>query len=243
MLSRNGRKKSLGKSIALRRQVGEFSFVLAVAGLAAGVISNDVYQAFLSASVFTMLLTPFIMQASPFLSGWLSSQKILRRLGNIKELYADTDFPAKRIDHVIIIGFGLNGKNLARVLRWARIPYVILEFNVSTIRDMKNQGEPIFYGDGTKSETLHRLGIKNSRTLVVIISDPASARNIVKTARRQHAHLFIIARTRYISEVDDLLKLGADEVIPEEFETSIEIFSRLLTKYQTPKMRFSISLT
>jgi CPA2 family monovalent cation:H+ antiporter-2 len=216
-------------------QVGEFSFVLAVAGLTAGVISNDVYQAFLSASVLTMLLTPFMMQASPFISERLSSQKLLRRLESIKELSGPEDLPTKRRDHVIIIGFGLNGKNLARVLRGARIPYVVLEFNTSTVTDMKKQGEPIYYGDGTKSETLNWIGIKTAKALVIVISDPASTRNIVKTARRQHTNLFIIARTRYTSEVDDLLRLGADEVIPEEFETSVEIFSRLLTQYQTPK--------
>jgi CPA2 family monovalent cation:H+ antiporter-2 len=145
------------------------------------------------------------------------------------------DFPTKRRDHVIIIGFGLNGKNLAKVLREARIPYVVLEFNTSIVTDMKKQGEPIYYGDGTKSETLKWIGIKTARALVIVISDPASTRNIVKIARRQHTNLFIIARTRYTSEVDDLLRLGADEVIPEEFETSVEIFSRLLTQYQIPK--------
>ena len=216
-------------------QVGEFSFVLAVAGLSAGLISNEMYQWFLSASVFTMLLTPFVMQISPFISSRVSSQRILQRFENLKEVSEYKEFPEKRRSHVIIVGFGLNGRNLARVLREADIPYSVLEFNIDTVRNMKKQGEPIFYGDGTKSEVLLRLGIKSARVIVIAISDPASCRNIVKTARRQHSDLYIIARTRYISEVDDLLKLGADEVIPEEFETSIEIFSRVLTKYQTPK--------
>lgn len=216
-------------------QVGEFSFVLAVAGLSAGLISNEMYQWFLSASVFTMLLTPFVMQISPFISSRVSSQRILQRFENLKEVSEYKEFSEKRRSHVIIVGFGLNGRNLARVLREADIPYSVLEFNIDTVRNMKKQGEPIFYGDGTKSEVLLRLGIKSARVIVIAISDPASCRNIVKTARRQHSDLYIIARTRYISEVDDLLKLGADEVIPEEFETSIEIFSRVLTKYQTPK--------
>jgi CPA2 family monovalent cation:H+ antiporter-2 len=216
-------------------QVGEFSFVLAVSGLAAGVISNDIYQGFLSASVLTMLLTPFIMQASPFISSRLSSQKILRRLDRIKEISRHEALPKKREDHVIIVGFGLNGKNLARVLKEADIPYSILEMNIDTVKVMKKNGEPIYYGDATQSEVLNRQGIKTAKILVIVISDPASCRNIVKTARKQNSDLFIIARTRYTSEVDDLLNLGADEVIPEEFETSVEIFSRVLTQYQKPK--------
>jgi CPA2 family monovalent cation:H+ antiporter-2 len=216
-------------------QVGEFSFVLAVAGLSAGLITNDMYQWFLSASVFTMLLTPFVMQISPFISTRLSSLKILQRLERLKDIPEHKEFTEKRRSHVIIIGFGLNGRNLARVLGEADIPYVVLEYNAETVREMKKQGEPIYYGDGTQGEVLLRLGIKTARVMVIAISDPASCRNIVKKARRQNPELFIIARTRYTSEVDDLLKLGADEVIPEEFETSVEIFSLVLGQYQTPK--------
>lgn len=216
-------------------QVGEFSFVLAVAGLAAGVISDDMYQAFLAASVLTMLLTPFMMQASPSVSGRLGSLGFLQRLERAKDIPEPGNFAVKREDHVIIIGFGLNGRNLARVLKEADIPYVVLELNPDTVRDMRKHEEPIYYGDGTNVEVLHRLGVETARILVVVISDPASSRNIVRTARKQNPDLFIIARTRYAAEVDDLLKLGADEVIPEEFETSLEIFSRVLGRYQRPK--------
>jgi CPA2 family monovalent cation:H+ antiporter-2 len=233
-LLRRPLRTSIQSSINLA-QVGEFSFVLAVAGLASGLISNEIYQMFLSASVLTMLLTPFMMQVAPFISSRLSSHRLLKRLETIKEISGNEDFPKKRSNHVIITGFGLNGRNLARVLREADIPYVVLELNIDTVRDMKKHGEPIYYGDGTKVEILHKLGIKTAKILVVAISDPASCRNIVRIARKQNTELFIIARTRYAAEVEDLLKLGADDVIPEEFETSIEIFSRVLTQYQTPK--------
>ncbi len=233
-LMRRPLRTSMQSSLNLS-QVGEFSFVLAVAGLNAGVITDDLYQGFLSASVLTMLLTPLIMQTSPFISSRLSSQRLLKRLESLKEKSDTKDFPKKRTDHVIIVGFGLNGKNLARVLREADIPYAVLELDIDTVRNMKKQGEPIYYGDGTKVEVLQKLGIRTARTLVVAISDPASCRKIVKLAKKQNPELSIIARTRYTAEVDDLLKLGADDVIPEEFETSIEIFSRVLTQYQIPR--------
>ncbi len=216
-------------------QVGEFSFVLAVSGLSAGLISNEMYQWFLASAVVTMLLTPFAMQLSPLISSRVSSHKILKRLERIKGLSEHTEFPEKRRAHVVIVGFGLNGRNLARVLKEAEIPYTVLEFNPTTVKNMKKHGEPIFYGDGTKKDVLQRLGTEAAKVLVIAISDPASCRNIVRTAKRLNDDLFIIVRTRYASEVDDLLKLGADEVIPEEFETSVEIFSRVLGKYQVPR--------
>lgn len=218
-------------------QIGEFSFVLALAGLSSGLITDRMYQTFLSASILSMLLTPLMMWVSPFVASRLSSQRLLKRLESLKELSGQDEFPRKRSGHVIIVGCGLNGRNLARVLKETDIQYAVLDLNNDIVRRMKKAGEPVYYGDGTKIEILQRLGIKAATILVVAISDPLACRNIVQTARKQSQNpdLLIIARTRYTSEVDDLLKLGADDVIPLEFETSIEIFSRVLSIYKTPR--------
>ncbi|HCC69516.1 MAG TPA: potassium transporter KefB [Nitrospiraceae bacterium] len=216
-------------------QIGEFSFVLATAGRTAGLITDNIYQIFLSASVMTMVLTPFIISTSPALSIWLTSKRILNRLDRMKKKAEIEGYPRKKTGHVIIIGFGLNGRNLARVLRDTDIPYVVLELNNTTVRTMKKKGEPIYYGDGSSPEMLHKLGIATAKVLVIAISDPASTRRIVQIARRDTPRIHIIVRTRYTSEVEDLIKLGADEVIPEEFETSIEIFAKVLHHYQAPR--------
>jgi CPA2 family monovalent cation:H+ antiporter-2 len=216
-------------------QIGEFSFVLAMAGKSAGLIAENLYQLFLSASVWSMVLAPFILRASPRISSWISSKKLLERLDRMRRKAAKEGFPSRREGHVIIIGFGLNGRNLAEVLKESSVPYVVLELNNDTVIQMKKKGEPIFYGDGTSPEILHKLGIGTARMLVVAISDPSSTRRIVQVARKENTRLYIIVRTRYTSEVEDLLKLGANEVIPEEFETSIEIFAKVLHHYQVPK--------
>ncbi|MDO9289211.1 MAG: cation:proton antiporter, partial [Thermodesulfovibrionales bacterium] len=216
-------------------QIGEFSFVLAVAGKASGLITEDFYQIFLSSSVVTMIMTPFILRSAPSISGWITSRHLLKRIASLKRVSEGEGFPRRRHDHVIIVGFGLNGKNLARVLKEAEIPYIVLEMNSDTVRELKKKGEPIYYGDGTSKEILHKLGIERARLLVIAISDPASTRRIVAIARQENPDVYIIVRTRYLAEVDELRKLGADEVIPEEFETSIEIFSRVLHRYNFPR--------
>lgn len=181
-----------------------------------------------------MLISPFVLKAAPSVSAWIASRRLLEKVDKLKKISREGP-PAKRQGHVIIIGFGLNGKNLARVLREAEIPYVVLEMNSDTVRAMMKKGEPIYYGDGTGAEILHKLNIGRARLLVVAISDPASSRTIVSVARHENPDIYIIVRTRYISEVDELVKLGANEVIPEEFETSVEIFSRVLHNYQVPE--------
>ena len=216
-------------------QIGEFSFVLAMAGKSAGLITESLYQLFLSSSVLTMLLTPLIVQLSPNISIWISSKRLLERLDRMRKRAEEEGLPSKREGHVIIVGFGLNGRNLAEGLREASVPYVALELNNDTVLEMKKKGEPIFYGDGTSLEILHKLGINAARLLVIVISDPASTRRIVQIARKSNSRLYIIVRTRYLTEVDDLIQLGANEVIPEEFETSIEIFARVLHQFQVPR--------
>jgi CPA2 family monovalent cation:H+ antiporter-2 len=215
-------------------QIGEFSFVLAIAGKTAGIISEDFYQVFLSSSVVTMILTPFILKASPVVSGWAISKQALKKLDSLMGANEEEGHHRSKEGHVMIIGFGLNGRNLARVLREAGIPYSVLEMNSGTVREMKKKGEPIYFGDGTSRELLHKAGIERARVLVIAISDPASTRRIVAVARKENPEITIIVRTRYLAEVDDLRELGADEVIPEEFETSVEIFSRVLHKYNFP---------
>jgi CPA2 family monovalent cation:H+ antiporter-2 len=215
-------------------QVGEFSFVLAIAGQAAGLITEDFYQIFLSSSVVTMMMTPFVLRAASPVSAWITSRHLLKKIGNLKQISEAEGYPKKRKDHVIIIGFGLNGRNLARVLKEAEIPYVVLEMNSDTVKEMKKKGDPIYFGDGSSKEILHKMGIERARLLVIAISDPVSTRRIVAIARSENPDLYILVRTRYLIEVDDLKALGADEVIPEEFETSIEIFSRVLHRYNFP---------
>lgn len=215
-------------------QVGEFSFVLAIAGRGAGLITEDFYQIFLSSSVVTMMMTPFVLKAASPVSAWITSRHLMKKIGNLKRISEAEGYPKKRKDHVIIVGFGLNGRNLAKVLKEAEIPYVVLEMNSDTVREMKKKGDPIYYGDGSSKEILHKMGIDTARLLVIAISDPVSTRRIVAIARSENPDLYILVRTRYLIEVDDLKALGADEVIPEEFETSIEIFSRVLHRYNFP---------
>lgn len=216
-------------------QIGEFSFVLAVAGKAAGLLTEYAYQLFLSSSVMTMLFTPFIAGVSPYVSAWLVSKPMLKRLEQMKRGKEKESYPAKKSGHVIIIGFGINGSNLARVLKESGISYVVLEMNANTVKRMKKKGEPIYYGDGTSTEILHKMGIHRASVLVIAISDAAATRRIVQIARHENPTLHIIVRTRYVAEVDDLIKLGANEAIPEEFETSIEMFSRVLHHYHIPR--------
>lgn len=210
-------------------QVGEFSFILAKIGAGQGLISSDDYQQFLAASILSMILTPFLIKAAP--SAGYALQALL--LPKSKE-----DVPVEAMKtaggqkgHVVIVGYGMNGRNLAKVLSRTSVPHTVLELNAENVRKGKADGAPIHYGDATRREIMLHAGMASARILVIAISDLLATRRIVALAKEMNPDLNIIVRTRYMSEVDDLYSLGASQVIPEEFETSVEIFSRVLREY------------
>jgi K+:H+ antiporter len=211
-------------------QVGEFSFILAKAGLPQGLLSEADYQRFLAASIISMIATPFLINAAPRVGYLAQSFLSPRSLLEPSVAGFDLDEPDLR-GHVVIIGYGLNGRNLARVLRKVGVQYLVLELNAQVVREASAWGERIVYGDATRKEVLQHVGLERARILVVAVSDPVATRHAVWLARQMNPDIHAIVRTRYMSELQDLLRLGADDVIPEEFETSIEIFSRVLREY------------
>jgi CPA2 family monovalent cation:H+ antiporter-2 len=216
-------------------QVGEFSFVLSKAGLEFGLlVPGKTYQLFLAVSVLTMIATPFIIQLSPRI---VDAALLLPLPGKLKSGVHPAMKSRKivRNDHLIVIGFGLNGRNVTRSAKTAGVPYVIIEMNPETVRIEKVKGEPIFYGDATHEAVFDHAGIQSARIVVITIADAAATRKITTLARRMNPKVHIIARTRFLQEMEPLYELGADEVIPEEFETSVEIFTRVMAKYLIPK--------
>lgn len=211
-------------------QVGEFSFILAKAGSAQNLLSQPDYQLFLAASVLSMIATPFLIHVAPKISLSLESW-----LGVVAA--PSRESPGERASerglnrHVIVVGYGVNGRNVSKVLHRLGIPYLVLELNAQTVRAAAAQGVPIRYGDAGRRQALRHAGVEQAAIMVVAISDALVTRRTVALARELNPDLHIIVRTRYMSEVGELFDLGASEVIPEEFETSVEIFSRVLKQY------------
>lgn len=217
-------------------QVGEFAFILSRIGIENGLLSVEMNQYFLSVSVFTMLLTPFIIIFSERISNIAIQRnfhKPWERLVSPQKT-VETKAPKELENHLLIIGYGINGTNLARAAKFANIPYLILELNAQIVKEEKAKGEPILYGDAVHEHILESVQVKKARVVVVAISDPRATKTIISNIRHISPSVYLVVRTRYVKEIELLLALGADEVIPEEFETSVEIFSRVLTNYLVP---------
>ena len=201
-------------------QVGEFSFILGRAGVDSGLLPQSMWQTLLGASVATMVATPSLLAAAPSVASWIRSRDQRRPDAGIPPLKG----------HVIILGFGVGGRLVARSMRDLGVPYLILELNGATVRQAKEQGERIFYGDATSPESLHAAGLEQAVAIVSMLSDPDAAERMVKTAREISSTIPIVVRTRYRTEADKLLAQGATVAVAEELEASLEVLAQLLAR-------------
>ena len=201
-------------------QVGEFSFILGRAGVDSGLLPPSMWQTLLGASVATMMVTPSLLAVAPSVASWIRSRDRRPDAGGIPPLKG----------HVIILGFGVGGRLVARSMRDLGVPYLILELNGATVGRAKAQGERIFYGDATSPESLHAAGLEDAVALVSMLSDPDAADRMVTTVREMSPTIPIVVRTRYRAEADRLLARGATVAVAEELEASLEVLAQLLSR-------------
>jgi len=204
-------------------QVGEFSFILGREGLEAGLIDGGTWQLLLAASAVTMLLTPAALAVAP--RAGAAAARLFRR-GHPGAEEAE----AIRQGHVVVLGYGLGGRLIASALEGAGVPYFILDLNGGTVTGAARAGVPIAYGDATNPDALEGAGVAAASAMVVVVSDPESARGAVRAARRLAPAMPILVRTRYRLEAERLKALGATAVVVEELEASLEVLGHLLAR-------------
>jgi CPA2 family monovalent cation:H+ antiporter-2 len=217
---------SFASALALA-QVGEFSFVLGRTALQGGVISDEWWQVLLGASVLTMALTPTLVAVAPTVAAWLAD-----RWG--PQSPAAPGAAEHPHGHVVILGYGIGGKLVARSLTELSVPHVVLELNGATVREARERGVNIHYADVAAPEPLHAAGVESAAAVVALISDPDGSQRAVRAIRAMAPDVPIIARTRYRVEAERLASAGATMAVAEELEASLEVLSQLLMRLHIP---------
>ena len=212
-------------------QIGEFSFLLAAVGLPLGLFRDGDYQLFLSAAVLSMMATPFLIHlARPF------AERVATLLGRADPVDRRLDAGKRETfnDHTIIVGYGLAGRYLARVLKAAGISCLVVEQNAELVTQARDDGIAVVFGDGTRPAMLDHVRLRHARVIVFALSSPTEERRGVVLAREINPSIRIVVRTRYIRAIDQLMTLGATDVVVEEFEASLELFAKALDSYEIP---------
>ncbi len=215
-------------------QVGEFSFILSKLGFNYKILSEFYYQLFLAVAITTMALTPFLIQ-------WGRSLATILLKLPLPKLMVDGMFPLHQPPieqlnkHVVIIGKDPRALNLAFMTKYINLPYISIVFDPATVRSMQIKGQSVLYGDATNEPVLHKAHIETAEVIVISVGNKIISMNITEKVRNLNKHAHIIVRTKEINDIEFLYKAGANQVIPEEFETSIDLFERMLTKLLIPR--------
>jgi CPA2 family monovalent cation:H+ antiporter-2 len=233
MFFRAGGRASVAAGLSLA-QVGEFSFVLAQAGMTHQLLDQETYQTFLSISVLTMAVTPLLVALGRRLSRRSSAlDRVQSRLRGV--LTGSTGAPPEEEeelrDHVVLVGYGVNGRQVAQAMDRLGVACVVLELNPATAEELRTQGRRVIYGDACQESLLHQASLETARAMVVSIADPVATRCITAIARSVNPRLDIIVRTRFVAEVETLKKQGANVVVPEEFETALRLVGLVMEAY------------
>lgn len=211
--------------------VSEFAYVLAREAHGAGLLSDQVLQLLIPYAVGTMLIGAILIP----LSGPLSARLFAASDANL----AGSDGHGPGGDyglnsHVVIVGFGVNGENLVSVLRATGIGFCVVEMTRALARKATEMQAPTIVGDASRMSILRSAGLDTARALVVAINDPVATCRIVAQAREIRPELYILVRTTSVSFLERLYQLGANVVVPADFEVSIKIFAHVLTEMRIP---------
>jgi monovalent cation:H+ antiporter-2, CPA2 family len=189
-------------------------------------------QALLTTVALSMLLGPLIVRYNKRIADFL----LRRRKPDTSEVALETAATrelAKR-EHVMICGFGRVGQNLARVLEKRGFEYIAIDLDPFRVRDARQAGDPVVYGDAAHPEVLHALGLEHASVVVVSFDAADTALRIVRAVRRLRDDVPILVRTEDDSRLDSLQAAGATEIVPEIFETSLSLVSHVLLFLNVP---------
>ncbi len=228
MRERLGQAIQTGLTLA---QAGEFSFVLATAAAVAGLIDEPTEQVFIAGSILSLIFTPGLIAAGPRLATFGSMP-----IEKMREKVTGKAKPPQRVEvkenHVVIIGYGMAGRTLGQILGSLGLAYHIVDSNPYTEAKLRDSGEPFTFGDATRLVILKAVGVERAKAVVIAISDPIATRRCIAMIRSLAPDVHIVVRTRYARNLDHLLEDGASEVVAEEFESTIDLFSKVLRLYE-----------
>ena len=209
-------------------QIGEFSFVLASEGQKLGLVSRRVYLLILGTTAVTLMVTPFLLKATPTILGLLEKIPFLQAWMNKLDMPQDMMTNAELHDHVVVCGYGRIGQGIVALLQSKGYPVLVIEDAESKVQMLRSRQIPYLYGNCASPFVLEKAEISHARSMLIAISDPISTRLCVQRAVGIAPEIDIVVRAEKDADIDTLYQLGAKEVVHPTFEASLELTTHLL---------------
>jgi len=207
-------------------QIGEFSFILAGVGRMLGVLPAIATDVVVAVSIASIVINPL---ASRLIQ---PTERALVRLRRRAEAEPIDEAASSSLDpqtRAIVIGYGPTGRTVTRLLRENGISPTVVELNMDTVRELRQEGTSAVYGDARHNDSLVTAGLRHAGTLIVSGADTGSL-EIIKGARDINPRVHIFVRSGYLRDVPTLKTAGAEQVFSGEGEVALAMTEAVLRK-------------
>ena len=212
-------------------QIGEFSFVLAGVAQSQGLFSQRLYGLTVGTTAATLLITPFLLKATPYLLLWLEQLPSLRPIFQLSHSPHLVELEEEELaNHVVVAGYGRVGQTLVRMLDFQRHQILVIDNNEAALQTLRERKIPYLFGDASSSLVLEKANLTKAKAMAIALPDPMATRLTLQRALSLAPDLDITVRAHINEEIDSLYQLGAQEVVQPEFEASLEMGAHMLLK-------------
>ena len=212
-------------------QIGEFTFILSSLGKDLRVLSDAASNTLVAVSIVSIVANPLLYRTLPTVERFVTRQPLLRRVLNPRIGESDEHLSDSELRHrAVVVGYGPTGRTVTRLLAENGIRVAVIELNVDTVRQLRDQGIDAVYGDATRMDVLQAAGIASAETLILTSAGMSHSEEVIRAARELNPRAYVLARSSYLKEIPALRRAGADGIFTGEGEVALSFTEALLDR-------------
>ena len=221
---------SLSVAVALA-QIGEFSFMLSRVGADLGLLTAEASNTIVAVAILTIVLNPILYRGIRSFDRWTLAHPSLRKLLDRSAPRGETEAPRPHVDaahRAIVVGYGPTGRTVTRLLRDNGFEVSVVDFNVNTVRELREGGVRAVYGDATHRDTLAEAGAAHTDNLILTSAGMTDGREAIRNAKELNPGIHVLARVLYLRDLPAVRNAGAEGVVSAEGEVGLALTEMVL---------------
>ncbi len=210
---------SLKTALALS-QVGEFSFVIFAVASFGGLLDKELESLFVLVVIFSMVITPFFIS---------KINRFVAYITKYEYLGLNTSAFEARRDHVIICGYSVTGKFVAKNLDNIDAHYVIIDNNPKHVQEAIKDGKEAYLGDMSKLSLLEALHAESSAAVIVTLDNIEKKRAICEAILKHTKDINLVVKVSTLEDKENLQDLPITSVVDDKVEVGRILVERMMT--------------
>ncbi|MBA8837988.1 monovalent cation:proton antiporter-2 (CPA2) family protein [Ochrobactrum sp. RH2CCR150] len=200
----------------LMAQGGEFAFVLYAAATSVNIIDAEANAILTATIIVSMALTPIMII--------LHDRLMPKPAPSMEGVETADNLSAS----VLLIGFGRFGQIVSQPLLGNSCSISIIETSTDAIRNARDFGFKIYFGDGSRLDILHAAGANRARLIIIGVDDREASLKIAELVKAEFPLVPVLARSFDREHAIELIHAGVEYQIRETFESALALGEKAL---------------